>query len=254
MKISKRAPAWEWIVFDVDGVLIDVSESYDVATTRTVEAFVEELGLNYPVTPELVRTFRKKGRFGDDYHVSEGLVLAGLSQDPVEYIKDFPVGKGLDEIREEFGKSLDQTEVRKTFDDLYLGNTGSCGETDGDGLWTNETPIVERKLIEDLSRHFSVGYVTGRNRKEARLAELILSFEMDNLMTRDDAPKKPNPESLKVLVGEEPGVYVGDTENDRKLVNNFGRVGGDFDFIMISSKGRSTVEIVEEIIDVVKTD
>lgn len=254
MDVSERAERWEWIVFDVDGVLIDVSGSYDVATLRTAEMFMEELGVDYELTLGLVRSLRSKGKFGDDYRVSEGLVLAGLADDPVRYLHDFPEGKGLEEMREEFGELLEMERVVEVFDGLYLGDAGDGAVEEADGLWRNEVPLIGPEPLEVLEDHFSVGYITGRSRKEAKLAELILSFPLNNLITRDDAPKKPDPESLETLADGKPGVYVGDTANDGALVANYNRFGRDFDFILVSDGGTSVNKLVREVLGVVNGD
>ena len=53
----------KWIIFDVDGVLIDVSESYDLATKFTVEYFLKELGREKVIDVEIIRKLRRKGEF-----------------------------------------------------------------------------------------------------------------------------------------------------------------------------------------------
>lgn len=63
-----------WLVFDVDGMFIDVGESYDMVVKFIVEYFLEEFGKFLEVEIELVRELRRKGVFGDDFKFSEVLV------------------------------------------------------------------------------------------------------------------------------------------------------------------------------------
>ncbi len=247
MKIAKNVDDWEWIVFDIDGVLIDVSSSYDLAVLKTTQIFLRRLDIGYDVTLELIRDFRRKGMFGDDYRVTEGLILAGFDDDPVKYVNKFPAGNGIASIRKRFDSPINTRELVEKFDQLYLG----CGPHESvhhKGLWQRESPLIDVALLKCLGDFFQIGFITGRSKREAQLAERILSFRLNNVITRDDAPLKPNPQSLVELVGGEAGVYVGDTINDRLLVENYNKEGHYFDFVRVSSVTNSTSNFVKEVL------
>lgn len=222
----------KWIVLDVDGVLIGVEESYDRAVKKTSEKLLAKLGEGGSVSRETIRDFRKKGRFGDDYMVTEGLVLAGLKGDLKKLVEEFPRGEELEWMRNRTGKRIGEENVRPIFDRLYLGSDDSPSE---DGLWQREKPLVDTSLLEEIAREFKLGYVTGRSQEELELAYRVLNYKLSNTVTRE-AFRKPDPRALTQLVGEENGVYVGDTHNDRLLVENYNEsTEGCFEFIGIDS-------------------
>ncbi|MGI0017701.1 MAG: phosphatase, partial [Nitrosotalea sp.] len=67
------------IVFDCDGVLIDVSNSYDLAIKKTVDFIIKEMAqINEPglVTTKLIEGFKASGGFNDEIDVTYALILA----------------------------------------------------------------------------------------------------------------------------------------------------------------------------------
>lgn len=223
----------EWVVLDVDGVLIGVEESYDQAVKKTVEKFWNDLGVSGSISLETIREFRKKGQFGDDYRVSEGLVLAGLSEDLKKFVEHFPQGEELDWIRTRFGKRIGSKNIQPTFDRLYLGQEDSPTE---DGLWQEEKTLVDTSLLDKIAEQFKLGYVTGRSQQELELASRVLDHKLSNAVTREDF-RKPDHRALTHLVGKGTGIYAGDTYNDRLLVDNYNdKTEGRFEFVMIDSE------------------
>jgi len=67
------------IIFDCDGVLIDVRESYTKAIHATVAFFMRELfSVDFPATQsllELIHTFKKSGGFNNEWDVVYSLLL-----------------------------------------------------------------------------------------------------------------------------------------------------------------------------------
>ncbi len=231
-----------WVVLDIDGVLIDPSDSYDRAVKLTGELLLSDIDQEGAFELDTIREFRRKGRFGDDYRVTEGLVLAQLTSDFVGFIDNFPRGKGLEWIREEVGEAIGRGKVKKRFDRFYFGEDGGS-----EGLWKEEQPFVDTKLLDRIDARFKLGYITGRNRDEVELAEQVLNYELSPVVTRDSY-HKPDPRALAELVGDETGVYVGDTLNDRIFVENYNENGNDFSFIMVDEDDRPT-EVLEGILD-----
>lgn len=221
-----------WVVLDVDGVLIGVEESYDQAVKKTTEKLLAGLGDGGDVSLKTIRAFRKKGRFGDDYRVTEGLVLAGLKGDLKKLVEEFPHGEDLGWMRSRAGRRIGENNISPIFDRLYLGGDGSPSE---DGLWRQEKSLVDTSLLDKVAEQFELGFITGRSRQELELASRVLNYNLPNAVTREDF-RKPDPRALVQLVGEETGVYVGDTYNDRLLVENYNeKTEGCFEFIMIDS-------------------
>jgi HAD superfamily hydrolase (TIGR01548 family) len=72
------------LIFDMDGVLIDVSRSYRETIQRTVQIYLEtclgfEKGKKGPVTKEDVSLFKSAGGFNNDWDLTSGLLLYLLS-------------------------------------------------------------------------------------------------------------------------------------------------------------------------------
>ena len=231
-----------WVVLDIDGVLIDPSDSYDRAVKLTGELLLSEIDQDGAFKLDTIRKFRRKGRFGDDYRVTEGLVLAQLTSDFEGFINNFPRGHDLEWIRDEVGEEIGRKKVKKHFDRFYFGEEG-----ESEGLWKEEKPFVDTTLLNRIDERFKLGYITGRNRDEVELAEQVMNYELSPVVTRDQY-HKPDPRALAELVGDETGVYVGDTLNDRIFVENYNENGNDFTFIMVDEDNRPT-EVLGRILD-----
>ncbi|NJE25183.1 hydrolase [Thermococcus sp. MV5] len=238
----------KWIIFDVDGVLIDITESYDLATKLTVEYFLKKLGKNIEVDLRLIRALRKKGAFGDDFKVSEALISGALNGKLSEFVESFPEGEGIKWVREKFGITVKSEEIERVFNTFYLGEYYEESAFQFDGLWKKEKPIVESELLKRASEKFKLGVITGRNKLELKLAEELIGFHFENAITRE-LYVKPNPKALWHLVKGERGVYIGDTVNDGLLVENYKKAyGKEFGFVMIGRDAEDVNEAIEELL------
>jgi len=236
----------EWIVLDIDGVLLDVSRSYDRAVELTTNYFLDRKGLEADLSSRMIRSFRKAGQFGDDYKVTEGLVLIHLSGNPDKLLEEFPQGEDIAWLRDRVGDELNGEELQEVFDRFYFGGKTKPAPGSNNGLWRKEKPLVEVSLLEEIDRLYSLGFITGRSRAEVELAEKILNYEFNSLITRDQY-RKPDPRALEVLVDGETGYYLGDTYNDKLLVENFRDEGNNFSFIMIDRENPVN-EVLKEFI------
>lgn len=231
-----------WLVFDVDGTLIDVSESYDMAVKLTVEYLLEELGKPREVEIELVRELRKKGVFGDDFKLSEALVRAVFSG--LNDWEQIPEGAGVEYFRRNFPLRIDPVYVERVFNTFYLGGLYEDRFFDFEGLWRLEKPLVDVELLREAAERFRLGVVTGRNRLEMELAERIIGFRFPKAVTRESG-LKPDPELLRCLVGNEKGVYIGDTAGDELFIENYRTKYGDFGFLMVGRDVENANEAIK---------
>ena len=72
----------DYIIFDIDGVLIDVKKSYNEAIKNTVQFVVRNLikkDLKDLITDQIILKFRKTGGFNNDTDTSYAIILALLS-------------------------------------------------------------------------------------------------------------------------------------------------------------------------------
>lgn len=223
-----------WVIFDVDGVLVDTSESYDLAVKHTVEAYLASRGIQIDVKLDYIRLLRTKGSFGDDFDLCEALILGAQFGDLESFVEKFPSKESVDWVRDRTHERIVRNRLFRYFNTLYLGNQYPERLFDHEGFWKNEKPLVDVELLRSIESAFKIGVVTGRDRMELNLAEKIISYHFQYSVTRDEV-LKPNPEALELICGISTGVYVGDTLNDGMLVERYNkRFGKDlFAFIMV---------------------
>ncbi|NJE41900.1 HAD family hydrolase [Thermococcus sp. GR6] len=238
----------KWIIFDVDGVLIDVRESYDLATKLTVEYFLGLFGIKKRIKLDWIRKLRRKGAFGDDFKVSEALILFAIAGDVEGLIEEFPEGEGINWVRERFGIGLFNGSIEQVFNTFYLGEHYPGRLFDFDGLWKREKPIVRTELLEMAKKRFKLGVITGRSALELELAEKLIDFHFEKAVTRE-LYVKPDPRAIWHLTRGEDGVYIGDTVNDELLVENYRKeYGRDFDFVLIGRDIENVNELLENLL------
>lgn len=154
----------ELVCFDMDGVLIDTSGSYDQTVIATVKALTQK-----DVSIEDIEVLRRQGGFNNDWVVSQQLI-------------------------ENIGLNISLEKVTDVFQKLYLGENN-------DGLVSNETQIIKQSFVNKINQseiNFSV--VTGRPRKEAIAGQLFVGLQQLDLISLDDVTEgKPSPEGIRKL-------------------------------------------------------
>jgi len=176
------ALAPEAILFDVDGVLADVSRSYRAAIVETARSYGVSL------EPAEISEAKREGNANDDWALTRELLARHGVEEPLD-------------------------EVTERFERLYQGE----GATPG--LRERETCTVDRVFLERLRERVRLGIVTGRPRADARrfLEEQRIADLFEVCVCREDAPLKPSPAPL-ALARERLGVtriwFVGDTVDD----------------------------------------
>ena len=177
---SALAP--EAILFDLDGVLADVSRSYGAAIIATAQ----EYGVRIETSD--IDNAKARGGANDDWDLTRRLL-------------------------EERGVRAPLAEVTERFERLYQGSG------DGNGLRETETALVEPKVLRAWGDRFRLGVVTGRPREDAlRFLErfdLLNAFEV--LVCREDAPLKPDPSPVRLALQKldvKRAWMLGDTRDD----------------------------------------
>ncbi|MEO8049857.1 MAG: HAD hydrolase-like protein [Acidobacteriota bacterium] len=173
------------IVFDMDGVLAEVTESYRESIVQTVRHFTGKT-----VTRDAIQDYKNQGGWNNDWALSQKILA-------------------------DFGMQVEYDTVIKTFNEYFLGENGN-------GLVTRESWLPQAGLLERLGESFGLSLFTGRLRYEAdiTLRRFAPSVKFDPMLCADDvtAPK-PAPEGLFKIQRERPGVklwYVGDTVDDAR--------------------------------------
>jgi len=237
----------KWLIFDVDGVLMDVSESFDIAVKKTVEKMLEnfeessELGLDH------IRYLRVKGIFSDDFELSKAFILGKIKYKSfVNFVDEFPKRRRLEWIEGSVDIKIKDSEVKNIFNSYYLGDKFENSLFDHEPAYKRENKIVELDLIKKAEKRFKIGIITGRDRKEMKLAEDIIGYKFNNIITRDEF-EKPDPKCLKALLGPDEGIYIGDTETDRTMVERYNELYNDqVEFYKVTEE-RNVNRVLEKI-------
>jgi HAD superfamily hydrolase (TIGR01548 family) len=208
-------PKIDALVFDIDGVVLDVTGSFRVVIGKTVQFYFSEIlkwsGDAALITPEETQLFKLAGGFNNDWELTYAAVLFYLSRaehinsrdlstlrDPVGLAEFTSVlrekGSGLEAATSLALDSLDPEErssvlahwdkklIQKIFQEFY-GGSDHCRELYGfDPSYVQEKGLIgqEKLLLEtELVRPWypKIGVVTGRTRKEAEVALRISGLE-----------------------------------------------------------------------------
>lgn len=182
----------EAVLFDMDGVLVDVRESFRAAVVATASRF----GVTVKSTD--IAEAKARGNASDDWELTRALCASG-------------------------GVELAIDDVRDEFEAIYHGERGV------EGLKLRERILVAVSRLESWSRRLPLGIVTARPRKDA--IELLDRFDIgrffSTVVSREDAPSKPNPAPVRLAM-DQLGVtrawMVGDTIDDLMAAKEAGVV------------------------------
>jgi HAD superfamily hydrolase (TIGR01548 family) len=173
------------LIFDMDGVLAEVSESYRESIVATVHHFT-----GTTVTRERIQEYKNHGGYNNDWLLSQQLCRDLGVDVPYETVVDY-------------------------FCQIFFGENN-------DGLIAREKWIPNDGLLERLAATRQLAIFTGRNRAEASvtLNRFAASIPFDPVMTTDEVPVgKPAPDGLRMIMQRFPApgyCYVGDTVDDAR--------------------------------------
>ncbi len=197
------------LVFDIDGVLIDVRNSFIKTICQTVQFYFKKVlhfnGSHNLINPEEVEYFKMAGGFNNDWDLTSVVVLFYLMKARKNNLKDvdelrdkepgikifatkiLPFGgglsKALDLLEKKDGHSKewifnlwDKDLIIKIFKEIYAGEE-YCFNINGfhpsliksEGLIKHEKVIINKNKKKFL-QNFSIGVLTGRTKGEARVA------------------------------------------------------------------------------------
>jgi len=177
--------ARQLIVFDMDGVLVDVTESYRESIARTVEHFA-----GVTITRPQIQDYKNQGGFNDDWKLSHHIIT-------------------------QHGVDVEFQTVVDYFQGLFHGN-GT------DGLILRERWMARDGLFDRLAARFDLAIFTGRMRWEAEvtLNRFAPSLRFDPIVGMQDVTAlKPAPEGLLKIAAAAGGRkirYIGDTVDDAR--------------------------------------
>lgn len=213
------------IIFDMDGVLVDVSQSYRLAIEKTVNFFLVKRGITAKATQKDVNALKGLVGFNNDWDTS--FVLIDLLSKGVEKEKFSKMAKPL---KLAVRKTREYQKMKDIFQTFYLGNLlfekieKRKAPLDGvDGFILKESCLISKKLLDKLlNMNLKLGIATSRPRQEALFAikkfGLQKFFSKQCIITQEDTKReKPDPAPLLEAKGRlkaKNPIYIGDSLSD----------------------------------------
>ena len=223
------------IIFDCDGVLVDITNSYDqtiIKTAKYVLEIIAKINDSIQIDFKIIDGFKSTGGFNDEVDLTYAAILSivaakKLKKDQTEFINlviDNSDSTGIKSVETFIKDQTDISEIIKQlsypgshkdnilyqiFDQLFYGpelylklfkNISKFSEP---GLIENDVVIFNNDLADKLENKFhkQISMVTGRGKESVKysLKQLLDKFDLQNSMFLEDEPRelaKPNPQSL----------------------------------------------------------
>ena len=192
------------IIFDIDGVIRDVGNSYRKAIADTVEHFTDG---GWRPTMEDLDNLKSEGIWNNDWEASQELTYRYF--------------EAQDKTREEVGLNYDR--IVEFFQERYRGKHPELF----DGYIADEPLLVSPSYFEQLSNNqIGYGFFSGATRGSAEFT-IKHRLKLDNpiLVAMEDAPSKPDPagmfdaiSQIETTPNNIPAFYLGDTVADMYTV------------------------------------
>jgi len=193
-KLPKLARLPEILIFDVDGVLVDVRGTYWRSALETVQYLTGKR-----VTYAELHRWKSKPGYNDDWRMTADWATS-------------------------VGRPTTYLQAQEAFNKFYWGP-----QPDGKpGNVRNEKLLISARQIAAWAGRYELDLFTGRNRKEFTFtfAKWAGAAHFKKIITMDDVKRsKPHPEGLqKILGNRDPGsaLYLGDNIDDALAARDAG--------------------------------
>ncbi len=172
------------VLFDLDGVLADVSSSYRRAIVLAAESF------GVAITTREIAAAKDAGDANNDWTLTQRLLRSRGVEVPLE-------------------------DVIRAFESFYQGDPSDATS----GLWRSESLLVSPTELRSLAARYTLAIVTGRPRRDAErfLSHFGIADLFATVVTMEDAPPKPDPRPILIALGRigVAGAWmIGDTPDD----------------------------------------
>ncbi len=197
------------ILFDIDGVIRSVENSYRLSLKNTVYQFC-----GWEPSYKDIDDAKNEGIWNNDWDLSLELIKRNIK------IKNLKL------------KPPQRKDIIECFENFYFGGNPNKDSKDWSGFIRNEDLLVEKEFFTFLSaKKISWGFVSGAESASAKFVlEKRLKLVSPPLIAMGDAPDKPDPQGFLYLASKLcrnklghkniPIAYVGDTIADINTVNN----------------------------------
>ena len=234
--ISQKISKFDSIIFDCDGVLVDIRNSYDHAINKTISAIMKELfndEIGDIVTSKIHFGLKSVGGFNDEVAVVYAIVMTlvaskksniefeklivdvinNANESGINSIDSYFKEKNIDVIeiksKLDYENSRKVSYIHKIFNQLFYGSK-LYEEIFNEKSQFSEKPLIDLdsivlddNLISKLKNRFGskVATVTGRGKFafSYSMKNFLDNFDMENSVFLEDRPlnlAKPNPKSL----------------------------------------------------------
>jgi phosphoglycolate phosphatase-like HAD superfamily hydrolase len=171
----------QMLVFDMDGVLVDVTESYRETIVKTVEHFTGKT-----ISRDSIQDYKNQGGWNNDWMLSQ-------------------------KICRDLGVEIPYTTIIEYFNYLFLDQ----------GMIHRERWLPRDGLLDRLGERFEFAIFTGRTTEEAEITLQREGVRDRFLLVsaNDVESEKPAPDGLLKIAAMHPGkklLYIGDTVDDAR--------------------------------------
>jgi len=197
------------ILFDIDGVIRSVENSYRLSLKKTVYKFT-----GWEPSYIDIDNAKNEGIWNNDWDLSLELIKRCIKKENLNL------------------KIPPREAIVKCFEKFYFGGDPNQDSKNWSGFITNEDLLVDKKFFDSLKKNGIIwGFVSGAESASAKFVlEERLGLKSPPLISMEDAPDKPDPKGFiklsKKLLGDKLGesnipiAYVGDTIADINTVIN----------------------------------
>ena len=225
------AQKFDSIIFDCDGVLVDITQSYDKTIDKTCRYILQNIAGIDSITIDhsIIDGFKASGGFNDEVDLTYAAILSlytadKLDKNPSDFIHQVIRNADKTGIRSvqtylesicdvskvllKLGSLDDRHDnpVYSVFDQIFFGAQlykklfGVQSKFSGDGMIDNDKVILSIPLLQTLQKEFGdkLAIVTGRGIESIRysLGDLLDYFDIQSSSFLEDHPRKlakPNP-------------------------------------------------------------
>lgn len=242
----------EALLFDIDGVLLDVRASYLQAVELAAARALKRHARPAPPAPgAIVARLKKVPGWNNDWDCAYGLVLIGLvANGPDEFARIFTALEAAGQTLPQLEATLipllaqpdryDKALIWRDFQGHYLGREalkalyGAEADFDAEPLHAGEPVRVSGATLARLGDRYRVGAYTGRSPEEAALAFRRLGFTPERIVADDGRFRKPDPGGLVELLrgfNATRALYFGDSVDDARAV---AALPGEFEVALVA--------------------
>jgi len=234
--ISQKIQKFDSIIFDCDGVLVDIRNSYDHAINKTISAIMKELfndEIGDIVTSKIHFGLKSVGGFNDEVAVVYAIVMtlvaskkseiefekliidviSNANESGINSIDDYFKDQNIDlmeiKLKLDYENSRKVSYIHRIFNQLFYGPElyeeifNEKSQFNDEPLIDLDDIVLDNNLMFKLKNRFGakISTVTGRGKFafSYSMKNFLEKFDIENSVFLEDRPlelAKPNPDSL----------------------------------------------------------